>query len=358
MNKMRLLKEEETTSISSRSHPTKSVKRKVNILPKRKAMKDIPTRQSTKIAQPERCQVQLQPGQSLLTKYFTTKKVIPTLDPVPAPPIMKVTNSSQTPTTQTASTHEGHHQPNSDKNFQPILQPKLVKKPTLQRTIYDFHYFKPHASVSSTDPDTWGHIPESIDTTSTFRLILTNPNGIHPSVTYPDFMFSLHLCNEIRAGAICLAETNLNWHHSQHHAALRRCLQKNWPASKYQISVPDEIFLGNYQPGGTTTLIVDRWTSRVIGSGMDPHGLGRRAFVMLRGKQDINICIISAYRVCDDKYTGPKTAYQQQNRQLSAMFRKQNLITTPDPNHQFILDLQSWISTLSEKDPVPQVISL
>ena len=190
---------------------------------------------------------------------------------------------------------------------------------------------------------------ESIDTTSTFRLILTNPNGIHPSVTYPDFMFSLHLCNEIRAGAICLAETNLNWHHSQHHAALRRCLQKNWPASKYQISAPDETFLGNYQPGGTATLIVDRWTSRVIGSGMDPHGLGRWSFVMLRGKQDINICIISAYRVCDDKYTGSKTAYQQQKRQLSAMFRKQKRITTPNPNRQFVLDLQSWISTLQKQ---------
>jgi len=290
------LKEEETTSMSSRSHPTKSVKRKVNIPQKRNAMNDIPTRQSTKLAQPARHQVQLQPGQSLLTKYFTTKKVIPALDPVPAPSIMKVTNSSQMPTTQTASTHEGHNQPNSKKNFQPILQTKLVKKPTLQRTMYDFHYFKPHASVSNTEPDTWGHIPESIDTMSTFRLILTNPNGIRPSVTNPDFMFSLHLCHEIGAGAICLAETNLNWHHSQHHAALHRCLQKNWPASKYQISVPDEIFLG---------------------------GLGRWSFVMLGGKQDINICIISAYHVCDDKYTGPKTAYQQQKRQLSAMFRKQ-----------------------------------
>jgi hypothetical protein len=343
------LKEEEITSISSRSHPTKSVKRKVNIPQKRNAMNDIPTQQSTKLAQPARRQIQLQPGQSLLTKYFTAKRVIPALDPVPAPSIMKITNSSQMPTTQTASTHEGHNQPNSNKNSQPILQTKLVKKPTLQRTIYDFHYFKPHASVSNTDPDTWGHIPESIDLTSTFRLILTNPNGIRPSVTNPDFMISLHLCHEIGAGAICLAETNLNWHHSQHHAALRRCLQKNWPASKYQISVPNEILLCNYQPGGTATLIVDRWTSRVIGSGMDPHGLGRWSFVMLRGKQDINICIISAYRICDDKYTGPKTAYQQQKRQLSAMFRKQKQITTPNPNRQLVLDLQSWISTLQKQ---------
>ncbi len=154
-------------------------------------------------------------------------------------------------------------------------------------------------------------MPESIDTSSTFRLLFQNPNGICPSVTEPDFMFSLHLCHKIGAGAICLAETNLNWHHTQHHASLRCCLHRNWSASKFQISVTDEIFLGIYQPGGTTTLVVDRWTSRIIKSGMDPYSLGRWSYVILRGKQDINLCIITAYRVCADKYTGPKTTYQQ-----------------------------------------------
>jgi hypothetical protein len=145
-------------------------------------------------------------------------------------------------------------------------------------------------------------------------------------------MFSLHLCHEVGAAAFCLAETNLNWHHTQHHASLKRCLHRNWSASKYQISIPDEVFLGNYQPGGTATLIGDRWTSRVISSGMDPYGLGRWSYVLLRGKKEINICIITAYRICADKYTGPKTAYQQQKRQLSEMFRHLNKVATPDPN--------------------------
>jgi len=161
-------------------------------------------------------------------------------------------------------------------------------------------------------------------------------------------MFSLHLCHKIGAGAICLAETNLNWHHTQHHASLRCCLHRNWSASRFQTSVPDEIFLGIYQPGGTTTLVVDRWTSRIIKSGMDPYSLGRWSYVILRGKQDINLCIITAYRVCADKYTGPKTAYQQQKWQLSAMYRAQNKLVNPDPNHQFILDLHSWVSHLQQ----------
>jgi hypothetical protein len=61
-------------------------------------------------------------------------------------------------------------------------------------------------------------------------------------------------------------------------------------------------------------------------------------------KTRYNICIVTACCVCADKYTGPKTAYQQQRRQLSAMFRQVDKVVDPDPNRKFILDLQSWIS--------------
>jgi hypothetical protein len=176
--------------------------------------------------------------------------------------------------------------------------------------------------------------------------VLQNPNGIKPSVTEPDFMFRLHLCPEVGVGAICLAETNLNWHYYQHSAALRRCLHRNWSSSKFQTSVPDEQFLGNYQPGGTATIVTDRWTSRVITTGSDPHGLGRWSYVILRGTSDINICIVTAYRVCNDKYTGPKTAYQQQKWHLAAIFRQNKVSVTADPFKQFILDLQSWIASV------------
>jgi hypothetical protein len=225
-----------------------------------------------------------------------------------------------------------------------ISQQKML--PSSQTTLFDFKFFKPHATISSDDPDVFGHVPQQIDSARTFRIILQNPNGIKPSVTEPDFMFSLHLCHEVGAGAICLAETNINWHHYQHSAALRRCLHRNWSSSRFQTSVPEEIFLGNYQPGGTATLITDRWTSRVTKSGVDPFGLGRWSYVMLRGKSDISICIITAYRVCNDKSTGPKTAYQQQKRHLAALFRQSNKVVTVDPFRQFVLDLQSWISSI------------
>jgi hypothetical protein len=214
------------------------------------------------------------------------------------------------------------------------------------KTLYDFAYFKPQSSITEADPEVWGHIPEQIDTTRTFRILLQNPNGIRPSVTEPEFLFSLHICHEIGAGAICLAETNLNWHHTQHKLSLCRCLHRNWKTSRFQPSVPTEEFLGNYQPGGTVTIITDRWTSRIITTGMDPYDLGRWSYVTLRGKADTIICIITAYRVCNDKYTGPKTAYQQQKRQLAAIFREHQQQPQLDPYKQFIIDLQCWITSL------------
>ena len=165
-----------------------------------------------------------------------------------------------------------------------IDPPKKGVPINTQRTLFDFAYFKPYASISNDDPDIFGHTPQEIDTSRTFRVLLQNPNGIRPSVTEPDFLFSLHLSYEMGVGAICLAETNLNWHHFQHTAALRRCLHRSWPSSKFQTSVPDEVFLGDYQPGGTATIVTDRWTSRIINHGADPHGLGRWSYVMLRGK--------------------------------------------------------------------------
>jgi len=284
------------------------------------------------------------PGQKLLTS-FLCKRI--TTTPLPEAASLHVPSLSIPPVSSSQSSHNSSpsiqqtHQADPPEPVPPA-QPMVPN----QRTLFDFAFFKPQLSITEADPDVWGHVPEQIDTSATFRVILQNPNGIRPSVTEHEFLFSLHISHEIGVGALCLAETNLNWHHSQHKFALKRCLHRNWQSSKFQTSVPDETFLGNYQPGGTATIVVDRWTFRVIASGMDPFGLGRWSYITLRGKSDINICIITAYRVCNDRYTGPKTAYQQQKRQLSSLFHSQSKVVPLDPYRQFILDLHSWITSL------------
>lgn len=52
------------------------------------------------------------------------------------------------------------------------------------------------------------------------------------------------------------------------------------------------------------------WTSRIVDRGVDPYGLGRWSFLVLRGTGDTKIMVITAYRVCDNKSSGSKTAYR------------------------------------------------
>jgi len=181
----------------------------------------------------------LLPGQTVLSKFFRSATTSKSTNVPPSLSLPETQNTcnrdqgqsmSQAPTTIPQST-------------------MAVQAPT-QRTLFDFQFFQPYATISDSDPNTWGHTPESIDTSTTFRLLFQNPNGIKPTVTDPDFLFSLHLCQEIGVSAICLAETNLNWNHSQHHISLRRCLFRTWKSAKFQTLVPEERFLGNFQPGG------------------------------------------------------------------------------------------------------------
>jgi hypothetical protein len=44
--------------------------------------------------------------------------------------------------------------------------------------------------------------------------------------------------------------------------------------------------------------------------------------------------------------SGDTTNFQQQNRLLSCLYRENNIRSEPNPNRQFILDLQSWVEHL------------
>jgi hypothetical protein len=99
-------------------------------------------------------------------------------------------------------------------------------------------------------------------------------------------------------------------------------------------------------------MVCNNWTSRVIEEGVDPFGLGRWSYVVLRGKGSIKILLITLYRVCQQTVNtvGPKTSTAQQFRVLSEQFREANQLDDPIPRHQFIVDLQGWIEHMVERN--------
>jgi hypothetical protein len=114
-----------------------------------------------------------------------------------------------------------------------------------------------------------------------------------------------------------LSKTNTNWQHPMQLQQTRNSFKQAWQHSFLQPSHPKEKFISSYQPGGTLTAVTGDWTLHAVDKGMDPHGLGRWSYVIIRGKRDSKAVIIPAYRVGDNRTASPKTAYRQQARGLS-----------------------------------------
>jgi hypothetical protein len=214
-----------------------------------------------------------------------------------------------------------------------------------------------HAFLSKSTPpalsdqhhnSTWGHTMDEIDPSNIFRVLLQNPNGIKPYEKDLEFHYSLNKCSSLGVGAMSVAETKLNWSDTVSHS-IHKWFRRTWQFSSLSYSQATERFSSYYQPGGTLTAIVDKWTSRVISKGQDPYGLGRWSYVTLQGKQSSKVTIITAYRVSQKtpSSSGPKSAYMQQYRAIQAEFLWHNKVgAIPDPNRQLILDLQAWICHL------------
>jgi hypothetical protein len=124
--------------------------------------------------------------------------------------------------------------------------------------------------------------------------------------------------------------------------------QQTWEHSSIQPSQSSTSFTSYHQPGGTLTAVVDRWISHITTKGVDPFGLGRWSFVTLQDKANTLIPLVSAYRVCQKAPSagGVKTAYMQQYPLLLDKLSKNRSTLSPEPNQQFLWDLQSWLQHL------------
>lgn len=219
---------------------------------------------------------------------------------------------------------------------------KCLQPPT-QLTLFDTKQFSLAQNISG--PDVWGHLPDPIDSNSTFRLFFNNPNGLKLSSDPLSVQYSLSLLSSLGVGAISLAETNLNWNHPRIVSRLKSTIKKEWKHSALVTSHIIEDITSEIQPGGTLTVVTNNWTSRIIDRGADPYGLGRWTYVTMRGKDGIKITLVTAYRICPQTLSsiGPHTSTAQQFRHLSKDFREADLIHDPKPRLQFIVDLQAWL---------------
>lgn len=206
-------------------------------------------------------------------------------------------------------------------------------------------YMKLPATARDKCEDVWGHYPDDIDQSSTFRVLFNNPCGLGLGTNLLGTQYSLSIVESLGVGGLCLAEMNLNWGIAAAYNKVQTILRQTWRNHSMSHSHLKENFTSWTQPGGTATIITNNWTSRIVEKGMDPFGLGRWSYTILRGKSGVKILIITAYQVClqTATSTAPKTSTSLQLCKLSALYRSAEYETDPIPRRQFIIDLQAWI---------------
>jgi hypothetical protein len=116
------------------------------------------------------------------------------------------TNTSRASVHIAPRTIEERHQDTS--SFQRKVQRK--PKPLVQTKLFpDLHLL----DQQEHEP-TWGHSLETIVNSSTFQVILQNPNGINIYNNSFHYKHGLSVCRSLAAGAVCVSETKLNTNHT------------------------------------------------------------------------------------------------------------------------------------------------
>jgi len=144
--------------------------------------------------------------------------------------------------------------------------------------------------------------------------------------------------NKLDASIFLAQETNTKWTLSTLQQITTQC-HKVYTHKKIATSCSDEKSKGTFQPGGTMTLALGKWASRVIHQGRDKI-LGQWSYLELVGQHGKRIILISAYCVCAQEFDPmTTTATAQQTRLLL-----QQGIQNPKPRQQFICDLISQLN--------------
>eukprot|EP00957_Ditylum_brightwellii_P144647 11019215-Ditylum_brightwellii.AAC.1 len=122
-------------------------------------------------------------------------------------------------------------------------------------------------------------------------------------------------------------------------------INKVWPKNKLETSNSPERTMTEYQPGGSATLITDKWASNIYNSSKDK--LGRWSYVTIKGKRNSRVTVVSAYQVCENSLAtaGPSTCWKQQSRQHRKRGYKE-----PDPRRLFFKDFKILIDQRIENN--------
>ena len=167
------------------------------------------------------------------------------------------------------------------------------------------------------------------------RIGLININGLPDSNTHEKNHSLYKAMEKLDPDIIGLVEVNQHWQTMSSDHQWRNRTMSWWEMSHSAIAynIRDVTTRSSFQPGGVILQSINKAVYRITKSGRDNSGLGRWAWTMYRGKQNITLRVICAYRPCIPSSTGSQTTYVQQQR----VFDAQGL--TREPRQAILNDL-------------------
>lgn len=198
-----------------------------------------------------------------------------------------------------------------------------------------------HSSGTQHQADAWGDELDQKEA-MVLRVGFQNVGGLPQSAAHYKNKLLQKYIKEGNFDVFGFSKVNLHWKSLQAHDQFAERIYGSWETSHALFSYnTNDRTPPKYQIGGTGILSVDEVTHRIIGCGQDTRKLGRWAWTRYRGKQDVTVRIISAYRPVDSR-GGPFTTWRQQR----TFFLEQAIQT--DPRQMFFEDLipllQQWQS--------------
>lgn len=158
----------------------------------------------------------------------------------------------------------------------------------------------------------------------TVRIVFENVNGlgIDSSLEWKNHRF-ITMAKELEFDIVGRSELHLNWSKAKSHQRLReRLRQCRWDKLEVCAAHNKHENLHFFQPEGTSMLALYQVAFRVSASGADSAGLGRWAWMLLRGK-GVNVRFISAYQTCMMRAEEKYTVWVQQQRYLKYVKKEQ-----------------------------------
>jgi len=177
----------------------------------------------------------------------------------------------------------------------------------------------------------WGDCDQYNSPHNFFRVLSKNVSTLNPqSLDMTAIAVELH---NVNASIFVAQETNTAWKPTTTMAIQTQC-HRVQQHHKIAFSSSQDGNKATYQPGGTLTLALGKWASRVIGHSQDEM-LGRWSYLEMVGQGGMRLMVVSAYRPCPQQFDAPvNTVTAQQTRLLL-----QHGVVNPQPRQQFIVDL-------------------